>query len=193
MPPPNEHSINIYQGKHYEAKLRRQNLLEYLSKMIELAPKIILIGEAPGIHGCGKTGIPFTDEFAIATEQFFENGDFRNMGLERERSAAVIWNVLKNKKEIPLMWNIYPFLPFSNTKSKRTNLPTNRTPTAEEIEIGRGILMDLLYIFKFEHFYAIGKKAFDALIEIIPDTKYIRHPSHGGTNECIATLDELLY
>lgn len=113
MSPPNENSINIYQGNSYEAKLRRKNLLAYLTKMLELEPKTILIGEAPGIHGCGKTGIPFTDEFAIATEQFFENGDFGNMGLDHERSAAVIWNVIRNKKKclscgIFIRSNLYP-------------------------------------------------------------------------------------
>ncbi len=192
MSPPNENSINIYQGNSYEAKLRRKNLLAYLTKMFELEPKTILIGEAPGIHGCGKTGIPFTDEFAIATEQFFANGDFGNMGLDHERSAAVIWNVIRNKKEMPFMWNIYPFQPLSSTKSKRSNMPTNRTPTGEEIEIGRDIFMELLYIYKFENFYAIGKKAFDALVEVIPETKYIRHPSHGGMKECAEALNELL-
>ena len=186
MATPDESSTNIYAGKSDDAKVRRKNLLLYLKKMESLHPTKILIGEAPGYHGCGKTGIPFTDEFAIATETFFENEDIRNFGLEKERSAAIIWNVLVRKSEMPLMWNIYPFHPH-----KQSPL-TNRAPSAKEIFLGRDILMELLYLFDIKDFYCIGKTSYNALKELFPDAIYVRHPSHGGMKECTEQLNELL-
>ncbi len=183
---PDSRSINIYQGDSYEAKLCRKNLLTYLLKMNELQPDTIIIGEAPTIHGCARTGIPFSDEYALATESFFENHEFHNMGLDHERTAAVIWNVLSKKNTLPLLWNIYPFLPLN------TNKKNNRMPVASEIELGRDIFMEILFIFRLKNFYAIGRKAYDALKEVIPDIKYIRHPSHGGIDECTKALNDML-
>ena len=227
---PDDRSINIYHGNSYDAKLRRKNLLTYLLKFTESRPDIVLIGEAPGIHGCGRTGIPFTDEYAMATEAFFEDEGFHNLGLDRERSAAVIWNVLTKRETIPFMWNIYPFLPLATTctsqdmglpsassslssgrpsashrhnangsaplfsvhRPQRNDFPGNRTPIAAEIELGRDIFMELLFIFHFNRFYAIGRKAYDALKEVIPDITYIRHPAHGGIKECTDALNLIL-
>ncbi|MDO5446293.1 MAG: uracil-DNA glycosylase [Prevotellaceae bacterium] len=186
MRTPDESSTNIYAGKSDDAKIRRKNLLLYLKKMEALNPTHIFIGEAPGFHGCGKTGIPFTDEFAIATEDFFANEEFRNLGLEKERSAAIIWTAIKGKKEMPFLWNIYPFHPHNES------LQSNRTPSAKEIQMGKDILMELLYLFKFENFHCIGKSSYNALKDIIPDAEYIRHPSHGGMKECMAKIDEVL-
>lgn len=183
---PDSLSENIYAGKSEMVLMRKKNLLTYLKKMQELSPRIMLIGEAPGYHGCGKTGVPFTDEWAIATEDFFSQRGFKNYALEQERSSAVIWNVLRTKSEIPLMWNIYPFHPFSNTKQ------SNRQPHAAEIALGRDIMMELLYFFKIEKFFCVGKTSYNALKDVIPDCEYIRHPSHGGLRECTTRLLEIL-
>lgn len=183
---PDSHSENIYAGKSEYALVRKKNLLTYLKKMHELSPKIMLVGEAPGYHGCGKTGIPFTDEFAISTEAFFDEKGFKNYTLEQERSSAIVWNVLHQKTEMPLMWNIYPFHPIG------TSLHSNRTPKAAEVTLGRDIMMELLYFFKIEKFYCLGKASYNALKDVIPDVEYIRHPSHGGMKECTDKLMEIL-
>lgn len=183
---PDAKSRNIYAGRSEDAQNRKRNLLMYLKTMEELNPTKILIGEAPGTHGCAKTGIPFTDEIALITESFFEGKDYHNFGLDKERSSAVIWNILRNKQEMPLMWNIYPFHPFAATTDR------NRTPSATEIAFGRDILMELLFLFKIKDFYCIGKTSYNALKDVIPDTRYIRHPSHGGIKECIEGLNNVL-
>lgn len=186
MKTPDNTSVNIYAGNSPDAKMRKKNLLLYLKKMETLNPKKIFVGEAPGFHGCGKTGIPFTDEFAIATEYFFGDDDFKNYGLEKERSAGIIWASLKGKQEMPFLWNIYPFHPH------KESIQTNRTPSSKEIQIGRDILMELLFLFRFEQFYCIGKTSYNALKDVIPDAVYVRHPSHGGMKECMAKIREIL-
>ena len=183
---PDKRSINIYAGKSEESIARRKNLLSYLKMMESIVPDTILIGEAPGYHGCAKTGIAFTDEMALATESMFEDDQFRNFGLDSERSAAVIWNILRTKQQMPLLWNIYPFYPFGASIEK------NRTPNAKEVQMGRDILMELLYLFKVKHIYCIGKSSYNALKDVIPDAIYVRHPSHGGIKECTETLNNLL-
>ena len=186
MKTPDNRSLNFYAGKSEVATVRRKNLLAYLKTMEDFKPNTILVGEAPGFHGCAKTGIAFADEMAIATERFFEDKQIRNFGLESERSSAIIWNVLNKKTEMPLLWNIYPFYPFGQTVEK------NRAPSAKEIQLGKDIFMELLYLFKAKNIYCIGKVAYNALKDIIPDVVYIRHPSHGGMKECTEALNQLL-
>lgn len=65
--PPTEHSSNMYAVNPH----CRHNLSVYLEQMLEIKPSILLMGEAPGFHGCGITGIPFTDERTLSSHPFF--------------------------------------------------------------------------------------------------------------------------
>ncbi len=40
---------------------RRRNLGIYLQEMLDRAPKVLLVGEAPGFRGMRITGVPFTN------------------------------------------------------------------------------------------------------------------------------------
>jgi hypothetical protein len=40
---------------------RRRNLELYLEEMLDRAPKVLLLGEAPGFRGMRITGVPFTN------------------------------------------------------------------------------------------------------------------------------------
>ena len=177
--PPDELSENIYKGKGL-SEIRRNNLKTYLNDMLRHRPDTILIGEAPGYHGCGKTGIAFTDEHSINSLEFFKDG-YAAEGNEREMSAGTVWSVLTDYPHIPFMWNIYPFQP-----------QNNRTPNRKETELGKEILAELFKLFDFKHVYCIGKTSFNNLTKSYPDARYIRHPAHGGITLCKSQLTELL-
>lgn len=51
---------------------RTYNLTQYLDHLYENRPPFMMVGEAPGKHGCLKTGLPFTSERATIDFPFFE-------------------------------------------------------------------------------------------------------------------------
>lgn len=65
MTPPTADSCNLYAGDDALSRLRRRNLSVYLSEMQRLKPEVMLVGEAPGVHGCYLTGIPFIAEWRL--------------------------------------------------------------------------------------------------------------------------------
>lgn len=177
--PPDESSENIYKGNGL-SEIRRNNLKTYLQYMSARRPDTILIGEAPGFHGCGKTGIAFTDEHSINSLEFFKEG-YAAEGDEHEMSAGTVWSILIDCPCTPFMWNIYPFQP-----------QNNRTPNRKETELGKEILAELFKIFDFKHVYCIGRTSFNNLIKSYPDAQYVRHPAHGGITLCKSQLTTLL-
>jgi len=60
--------LNHYSPDIPDNLIRRENLLLYLKYMKEIKPEVILIGEAPGYHGCRLTGVPFTSEFILLND-----------------------------------------------------------------------------------------------------------------------------
>lgn len=188
--PSDKNRFNFYRtGYRFvdECEITTHNLRTYLTRLKSLNPKILLVGEAPGYRGCKLTGIPFTSEYQILNELFFQDGfkTYDSGNIDKEASASVIWSILKDKTEMPLMWNIYPFHPIANDGK-------NGKPKSVDIKLGKSILESLLSIFEIEDIYCIGKKANDALCKHPLYKGYIRHPSYGGKNECVSKLNEIL-
>lgn len=187
---PDANSFNFYGDLlPEEAAVARKNLRRYLTKMIKLRPKILLVGEAPGRYGCAITGITFTSEHQILTEPFFAGGGFavaNPLKPNNERTACAIWNILRQCEHTPLLWNIYPFHPFD------PNTRNNRCPTQKEISLGREVLDLLLGMFDIRAIYGVGRKAANALADHPQFKGYIRHPSYGGVAECKAALEAIL-
>lgn len=192
---PDNFSRNPYQGNNPEDIDRRYNLTYYLKKMQELNPSCLFIGEAPGRWGCYVSGVPFTDENTLLHHDFFKLLDCnikRRFSEDstikplKENSANVVWERLDKipTRNLPLMWNIYPFHPSSvvSEYSAPGERP-NRKPTHAECQVGRNILKLLLNCFEIKQIYAIGRTAEAILKNDFPDIKYIRHPSMGGINE----------
>lgn len=182
--PADERSVNLYRGNDILSTLIRQNLEKYLYEMSKTNPEILLIGEAPGIHGCYKTGIAFTDEYTISTNEFFANKGYCIMqekaSPEKEQSATTIWEIIGSSDRKPLLWNIYPFYPYDKGQ-------VNRTPSKAEIELGYLILQNLLTAFNIKRIYGLGRAASNRL-----NVDYIRHPSHGGKTACQERLRKIL-
>src|SRR3989338_10069058 len=58
--------------------VRRKNLEGYLMKMAKAKPTVLLVGEAPGYRGCGRTGVPFCSEKLIRAHPFFADNGVRS-------------------------------------------------------------------------------------------------------------------
>ena len=182
---------NFYSDSTGKRTPQAENLALYLHKMSRLNPEWLLVGEAPGCHGCKLSGIPFTSERVVAEHPFFSDGKFsvRDRGdPEKENTATIVWDYLTEKKFYPLMWNAYPFHPH-----EEGNPDTNRKPTPEELKIGRHFLERLIEIFgiKPENIIAVGREAEGSLMELGIKAKEVPHPSYGHKNDFINGLNDI--
>lgn len=179
-PPPNCANPYLRNGSRGNAT-RRHNLGLYLSKMAELRPRLMLVGEAPGYRGLRSTGIPFTSTKLLATHPFYRALDLRPLPDEKlrgEASATILQGVLDKFGVRPVLWNAYPFHPH------RPSQPlTNRKPTMAELQIGARYLRWLIGHFAIEDVVAVGNSAETTLNKLnIPNTK-VRHPAQSGATQ----------
>ncbi len=169
----------------YKREACKYNLEQYLLFLSGVHPKFMLVGEAPGYRGCQLTGIPFTDEIQLLnSSNNFALGDWArhpDTGNQKENSATVIWEGLREKRLIPIMWNAFPFHPYNEGKVK-----SNRTPNAAEIKWGKDIIKEICELFDIKVMYAVGKKAQGQLG--LSNDFGIRHPSYGGKEKCLEGL-----
>ena len=178
--------------------LRRANLRRYLRTMAERNPDTLLLMEAPGYRGCRLTGVPVTSRKLIreglpGLEMFgLDRGycDVNEAGFERiygEQSATIVWGALADLGQLPLIWNAFPFHPH------KLNQPqTNRRPRAAEIQLGTSFLQMVMRLWRFERVIAVGNVAYQSLGDAGIPCHKLRHPAHGGKNDFVAGLTQLL-
>ena len=96
---------------------RRHNLELYLHEMLDHAPKVLLLGEAPGFRGMRITGVPFTNRtmFDGPANNFGLFGPDKGYtvpaeaaGVASEPTATVMWGVLAELNFLPLLWSACP-------------------------------------------------------------------------------------
>jgi len=89
--------------------------------MSQIKPEVMLVGEAPGYHGCRFTGVPFTSEYilinGIGKDSIFgkDKGYMKTREsaiTKREQTATIVWETMINHDFLPLMWNAFPFHPY---------------------------------------------------------------------------------
>jgi len=157
---------------------RRQRLKLHLSAP---APKLLLIGEAPGYQGTRITGSPFTSE-ALLLEQGVPRIDKLDGRLTsrrlpwREPSSTIVWRALREQglAENTILWGAFPWHPHGESPL------SNRAPNEAERAIGAVLLRKLIAIFPDVPVVAVGNVAADSLRRIGVDAEKIRHPSNGG-------------
>lgn len=94
---------NVYSPEISQSEICRDNLSNYLQRIRNNNSKVMLIGEAPGYHGCRLSGIAFTCEENF-TEDIVPGIMGKDMGYrifskgepEREFSASLFVLSLKN-------------------------------------------------------------------------------------------------
>lgn len=187
-----EHSETVYNP--YKDKNAVNNLREYLGLFLTNVQHVnMLVGEAPGYLGCRITGIPFTSSEQLTNtthpllSKIRQKLNFSSM--QSENTANFMWDVLADKKDIPLLWNSFPFHPH-----KAGNPETNRAPNAVEISVGREFLVDLYELFQPVKVASIGRQGEKALKAAFPEREisYIRHPSYGGKADFVAGMKNFI-
>jgi hypothetical protein len=156
--------------------IRRDNLRNYL-RSFSMAPRIVLIGEAPGPWGCRFSGVPFTSEAQLCAGILPFRG-CQSSNRDRpcsERSATIFWNTLRRHHPRFFQWNCIPLQPH-----RRGEPLSIRSPLLREIEHYGDVLLVLLSLLQPACVIAVGRKAHIALARIGVEAVYVRHPSHGG-------------
>ncbi|MGO4189700.1 uracil-DNA glycosylase [Pseudarthrobacter sp. TAF60_1] len=174
---------------------RRSNLGIYLQDMMNRAPKVLLLGEAPGFRGMRITGVPFTNRtmFERAANRFGLFGAGKGYALPAEAwavaaepTATVMWEVLAELEFLPLLWSACPW---------HTHVPgqplSNRTPTGAEARLGTPFWVSLMELFSIETVVAVGNVAHRSLLRNGLDAPKVRHPAHGGRSGFKRGLEEL--
>lgn len=148
---------SVYSSEGPQSEICRDNLYNYLQRIRNNNSKVMLIGEAPGYHGCRLSGIAFTCEENF-TDDITPEVMGKDMGYrifskgkpKKERSASIVWPKLKDwyndHGSVPLLWNICPFHPH-----KKGNIMSNRTPKKKEIERGIKYFLGLVDIFDIQY------------------------------------------
>lgn len=157
-----------------------------LAAHLDCNPEFILCGEAPGHLGCRHSGIAFTSESLlldgaiprVAKEPSALTKSKRPL---KEPSSTIVWKALYELKiaEHTIMWNAINCHPHSLGNSLG-----NRTPTPDEIALGKPAMEILIKNFPQAKIIAIGRKA-ESLFATMGIQIYgcVRHPANGGASE----------
>jgi uracil-DNA glycosylase len=197
----NQYGISERAEMERDNERRRENLRLYLRQMVELGPRAMLVGEAPGYRGCRLTGIPFTSErillggldvtgFEGACQIFGAERGYRKTS-ESERvvgevSATIVWETIASVYPLPLLWNAYPFHPFCAEQPM-----SNRRPTAQELASSVELVSELLLRYEVATVLALGESAAKALKVAGISFHKVRHPSYGGKVDFVAGLQRV--
>jgi uracil-DNA glycosylase len=192
----NSNFFNQYSYDVSVNSIRRNNLFLYLQQMVNLKPRMLFVGEAPGYRGCRLTGVPFTSEYILLNglEQlslFGESRGYRKTDefekLWKEATASIFWESVVKTLHIPLLWNAFPYHPF-----QRGNEQSNRQPTKIEISTGQEFLKELIRLFDIEIVVALGNTAETTLKSMGIACQKVRHPSFGGKIMFINGINDVI-
>lgn len=157
-------------------QVRRDNLRNYFSSFTT-CPRVLVVGEAPGWRGCRFSGVPFTSEAQLVSNQLPFNGQCSNTSGKpyREASATIFWNTLLAYHPHFLAWNCLPLHPF------KTGRPTsNRSVSTGEVQRFDDLLRSVIAIISPQAILSVGREAGCAMDRLAVVHTQVRHPAHGG-------------
>lgn len=159
--------------------------LERLAAHLAGHPRLILIGEAPGYQGCRHSGIAFTSERLLLEGKIPRMKPLSGRLTRRERpfsepSATIVWGALDRLglSDGAILWNAVQLHPHPPGEIR-----ANRTPTLDELLLGKPALDLLVRAFPSVPLIAVGRKAGD-LLSLMgrPPSAALRHPANGGAS-----------
>ena len=168
---------------------RRERLRLHLSAP---APRLLLVGEAPGYQGTRVTGSPFTSEALLLEEGVPRIGKLDGRLTSRrlpwrEPSSTIVWRALREQglTEHTLLWGAFPWHPHGEDSL------SNRAPGEAEKAVGALWLDKLLAALPDVTVVAVGNVAADALRRLGVAARKIRHPANGGATAFRAGLADV--
>lgn len=170
--------------------LRRENLRLFLERAIDVEDATMWIGRDLGYRGGRRTGVPLTDEVHLASASALL-GDIALVRategpMVAERTAAVVWSVLRRVQRPIVLWNVFPFHPhFADDPM------SNRPHTRAERDEAWPLLEALIAMVRPTRIVAIGRDASQALADLGVASDAVRHPSYGGQAEFVAGMHSL--
>ncbi|CDX12603.1 conserved hypothetical protein [Mesorhizobium plurifarium] len=143
-----------------------------------------------GYRGGRRTGLALTDELHLAWHADLLGTAPLCRATKgppvAERTASVVWRMLKSIEQPIFLWNVFPFHPHAAGQPM-----TNRCHTKSERLACKPLLEALIAALKPKHLVAIGRDAQSALADLDLDATAVRHPSYGGQNEFVGALEAL--
>ncbi|MEP0068526.1 uracil-DNA glycosylase [Pyruvatibacter sp.] len=169
---------------------RRHNLRLILMAASEQSVKTIWIGRDLGYRGGRRTGLALTDEAHLAEAARLVRTDGLKLATNgkpiAERTATVIWNMLRRIGEPVMLWNVFPFHPHAPQDDM-----SNRSHTASEREEAWPLLLELLDILQPTTLVGIGRDAAQAIEGVSSSTHAVRHPSYGGQSQFAKQIESI--
>ena len=192
-----EDTFNPYSDRcgvhdHDDAPRRRcDSLLTILEAAAGSGVDSLWIGRDLGYRGGRRTGLALTDDVHL-----FAHAERWGASIEKptkgevvaERTASVIWGVLRQIDTAVFLWNVFPLHPH------KSNDPfTNRAHNARERRAGEDLLLQLILLLRPRRLVPIGNDAASTAHRLCGSQEVfqIRHPSYGGQNEFLKQTREL--
>lgn len=173
------------------AAIRRRNLEAVLAARRAANTDSIWFGRDLGYRGGRRTGLALTDEVwmfsgAFALEAGTKIARATHGSALAERTAAVIWSVIKRLQTPPMLWNAFPLHPHepSSPFTNRAHSMKERRETAWAIEA-------LVDRFENPRLIAIGNDASKALSDLGFSHQTVRHPSYGGQRDFVEAMEKM--
>ncbi len=191
-----ENTFNPYSQRcahhdHKDAPKRRRNALR---KVLKVATQTeidsLWIGRDLGYQGGRRTGLAFTDDSHLPShaERWGISIEKPTHSKMAERTATIIWSVLKQIDAPVFLWNVFPLHPH-----EANNPFSNRAHNARERSEGENLLSQLINMLEPSRLIAIGKDAaavaqrLGGPQQVIP----MRHPSYGGQKKFLAQIHDV--
>lgn len=169
--------------------VRRRNLEAVLNAAIEKGVHSFWIARDLGYRGGRRTGLALTDEAHLDWHAELLGTEPLKRATKgppvAERTATVVWQMLRSIEQPIFLWNVFPFHPHGPNEPM-----TNRCHTRSERLACKPILEALISTLQPKHLVAIGRDAQAALTDLGLEATAVRHPSYGGQSEFIGRLEE---
>jgi hypothetical protein len=170
--------------------IRRRNLKTVLTAVLKGGVDSVWIARDLGYRGGRRTGLALTDEVHLSAHAaLFGIPSFAQAtkGLPvGERTATVIWTMIKKLHHPIFLWNVFPLHPHEPGDPM-----SNRCHTPEEREACRPLLTWLFDSLRPKAVVAIGRDAHVALSTLGVTACPVRHPSYGGQTEFLSAVHRI--
>jgi hypothetical protein len=168
--------------------VRRRNLELVLTAALSAPVDSIWIARDLGYRGGRRTGLALTDDVHLHCHSEL----FHIQPLARatsgpavsERTAAVVWRILRSVGRPVFLWNIFPLHPHEPGEPM-----SNRRHTRVERDTCAPLLLWLLKALNPKEVVAIGRDSQAALASLGVHAITVRHPSFGGQTQFAADLE----